>query len=94
MANQAFYISSMTIGFLAAFLTTAAFLPQVYKTIKTRQVKDLSLTTFSMIFLGTILWCLHGFRIGDQPLILANAVTAILAGTILAMKILHLLTKN
>jgi len=84
----------MSIGFIAAILTTAAFLPQVYKTIKTRQLKDLSLTTFSMIFFGTILWCLHGYKIGDQPLILANAITALLAGIILSMKIWSMLKSS
>lgn len=77
----------MNIGVIAAVLTTAAFIPQAFKTIRTGQVKDLSLTTFSMIFIGTICWCIHGINIGDQPLILANAITAGLSGIIVFMKL-------
>ena len=75
------------IGTVAAILTTGAFIPQVIKTIKTRQTEDLSLTTFSMIFLGTILWAIYGFSIGDQPLLIANSLTSVMAAIILILKI-------
>lgn len=78
----------MNIGIIAAVLTTAAFIPQAFKTIRSRQVKDLSLTTFSMIFIGTICWGVHGINIGDQPLIMANLITAGLSGIIVFMKLL------
>jgi len=77
----------INIGLIAAVLTTAAFLPQAYKTIKTQQAEDLSLITFLMIFVGTICWCIHGMKINDQPLIYANGITAFLAGIILIIKI-------
>lgn len=77
----------ISIGLIAALLTTAAFLPQVYKTLKTQQADDLSLTTFLMIFTGTICWCIHGMNINDKPLIFANGITAILSGIILLIKL-------
>jgi MtN3 and saliva related transmembrane protein len=64
---------------LAAALTTAAYIPQAYKTIKTRSTKDLSLVTFSMLFVGTILWFVYGLYIHDTPLMLANGITATLS---------------
>jgi MtN3 and saliva related transmembrane protein len=76
-----------SIGMLAAMLTTAAYIPQAYKTIKTRSTRDLSLVTFSMLFSGTILWLVYGLYIHDTPLILANGVTATLSGIIFFLKI-------
>jgi len=78
------------IGIIAAILTTGAFVPQAFKTIRTRKTEDLSLVTFLMIFIGTILWCIYGISIGDKPLIFANGITACLSGIIVAMKILSM----
>lgn len=77
----------INIGLIAAILTTTAFLPQAYKTIKTQQAEDLSLSTFLMIFFGTICWCIHGLNIDDNPIIFANGLTAFLAGIILIIKL-------
>lgn len=76
-----------TIGMLAAALTTAAYIPQAYKTIKTRSTNDLSIVTFSMLFMGTILWFVYGLYIHDTPLMLANGITATLCGIIFFLKI-------
>jgi MtN3 and saliva related transmembrane protein len=74
-------------GIIAALLTTGAYIPQAYKTIKTRSTNDLSVVTFSMLFLGTILWFIYGCYIRDTPLMLANGITATLSGIIFCMKI-------
>lgn len=79
------------IGALAAFLTTAAFVPQAYKTIRYRATEDLSLATFSMLFTGTILWLIYGYHIGDRPIVIANGITASLAGLIFLIKVQTLL---
>jgi MtN3 and saliva related transmembrane protein len=76
-----------TIGMVAAALTTAAYIPQAYKTIRTRQTRDLSIVTFTMLFVGTILWFIYGMYIRDTPLMLANGITATLSGIIFFLKI-------
>ena len=75
------------LGLLAACFTTIAFVPQAYKTIKTRSTAGLSVVTYSLFFAGTILWLVYGIFIDNLPVILANAVTASLAGIILFLKI-------
>ncbi len=75
------------IGLVAAFLTTAAFVPQALKTIRTKHTADLSAATFSMLLGGTLCWLYYGVKIGDMPLILANSITACLAAIILGMKL-------
>jgi MtN3 and saliva related transmembrane protein len=62
---------------MAAVLTTAAFLPQVYKTWRTKDVSGLSLTMFLMFFTGIVLWLIYGFLIKSPPLILANGITVV-----------------
>jgi MtN3 and saliva related transmembrane protein len=71
------------IGLIAAVCTTFAFIPQVIKVWKTKQTKDLSLRMYSIMFIGILLWLVYGIRIDSLSIILANAVTATLVGTIL-----------
>ena len=49
-----FWIS--VLGLMAGFCTTAAFIPQVAKTWRTRHTKDLSLGMFSIYVTGVVLW--------------------------------------
>lgn len=75
------------IGMAAAVLTTAAFAPQAFKAWQSGSTKDVSLAMFTMMVAGNTLWLAYGLLIEDAPLIIANAVTLILAGAILAAKI-------
>jgi MtN3 and saliva related transmembrane protein len=75
------------IGMAAAVLTTAAFAPQAFKAWQSRSTKDVSLAMFTMMVAGNTLWLAYGIMIKDAPLVIANAVTLILAGAILAAKI-------
>lgn len=71
----------------AAVLTTAAFAPQAVKAWQSRSTKDVSLAMFAMMVTGNSLWLVYGIMINDMPLMIANAVTLLLAGAILAAKI-------
>jgi len=75
------------IGAIAAFLTTFSFVPQVIKVLKSKDTSSISLVMYSMSVTGIFLWMVHGFRIGDMPLMYANAITFILAVIILVCKI-------
>lgn len=75
------------LGLVAGFLTTAAFLPQVVKTWKSRSAKDLSLGMFSLFCLGVAMWLIYGFAVNDIPVIAANLVTLLLASTLLFFKL-------
>ncbi len=75
------------IGAAAAVLTTAAFAPQAIKAWRTRSTDDISLAMFLILMAGIALWLAYGVLIRDTPLIVANSVTLVLAGAILAAKI-------
>ncbi|MEP6341784.1 MAG: SemiSWEET transporter [Maricaulaceae bacterium] len=82
------------IGYIAAFLTSASFLPQAIMVIKTRNTKALSLTMYSMFTLGVTLWMVYGVSSQDWPIVLSNAVTLIFAVTILSIIISNILNER
>ncbi len=75
------------IGGLAAMLTTASFVPQVWLTLRTRDVSGISLGMYSCFTLGVALWLVDGLSIGSLPVTIANCVTLTLALAILGMKL-------
>ena len=75
------------VGYAAAILATCSFLPQVIKTIRSGQTKDISLSMYLLFCSGVALWLVYGFMIHATPVILANLVTLVLSGTILVMKL-------
>lgn len=75
------------VGLVAAFLTTSAYVPQVYKTWKTKSAGNISLTMYIAMFMGIILWLLYGIHINSFAMILANGVTAVLTLIILFFKL-------
>ncbi len=77
------------IGFLAAALTTVSYFPQVAKTLRTRETKDLSLLMYVILSAGLCLWFIYGVLLNELPIIIANGITFVLSLTILALKIKH-----
>ena len=75
------------VGFAAATCTTLAYAPQFLKVWRTRSTEDISLGMFLVLVLGVALWLLYGLLSGDAPLIASNAITLVLAGAILFMKL-------
>lgn len=75
------------IGFIAATLTTASFVPQAWHTFKTRDVRGISLGMYSAFTAGVAAWLAYGLLMGAWPIVIANAITLALAAAILAMKL-------
>ena len=74
-------------GFLAAFLTTIAFLPQLYKTWKTKSADDVSLIMLILFITGLICWIIYGLKINSIPILVANVVSFIFNFSILILKL-------
>ncbi len=74
------------IGYAAATLTTASFVPQAVHTFRTRDVRGISLGMYSVFVAGSGLWLSYGPLIGARPVVIANAITLALALAILWMK--------
>lgn len=75
------------IGLIAACLTTASFVPQVYRIWKTKSADGVSLTMFLMFFTGVLLWLVYGIYIKSMSMTIANIITALLALVIIYYKL-------
>ena len=76
-------------GYFAAILTTAAFLPQLIKTLKTKKAEDVSLVTLIMFITGVGSWIIYGYKITSLPILIANIITLVLNLFILISKIYY-----
>ena len=77
-------------GTAAAFLTTASFLPQVIKTLHTRDTGGISLIMYVAFVVGVALWFVYGLLLHEPPIWIGNAVTLVLSATVLTMKIINI----
>ena len=75
------------IGLIAAVLTTSAYVPQVYKTWKTKSAGNISMTMYIAMFTGILLWLVYGIHLNSFAMIVANIVTAILTLIIIFFKL-------
>jgi MtN3 and saliva related transmembrane protein len=75
------------LGFAAGTLTTCAFWPQLQKTWASKSAGDVSLGMLAIFTSGVGLWFIYGLVLQSWPIILTNAVTLILTGAILALKL-------
>ena len=77
------------VGFAAAGLTTVAFLPQAVKSWMTRDLSGVSLPMYSLFTAGVACWLAYGLLLGAWPIIVANVITLVLAGSVLVLKLMH-----
>lgn len=75
------------IGYLAAALTTVSFVPQVVQVWRSKHTQDISLGMYAIFTLGIAVWLAYGILLGSAPIIIANCITIVLAGSVLAMKL-------
>jgi len=74
-------------GYTASFNTTASFLPQAVKTIRTKNTSGISMFMYLLFTCGYFLWLLYGILTYNTPEIVANAITCGFASVILYYKI-------
>jgi len=79
------------VGSMAAVCTTLAFVPQVLKSWRTRDLSGISLPMYTIFTTGVLLWLIYGILIEDWPVIIANAITALLASAVLCLKLKSIL---
>ncbi|HVI24756.1 MAG TPA: SemiSWEET transporter [Xanthomonadaceae bacterium] len=82
-------MSADWIGYLAALLTTVAFVPQALHTLRSRDTRGISLAIYAIFTAGVGCWLGYGLLLGSWPMILANVVTLGLSAAILALKLRH-----
>ena len=78
---------TLVLGLAAGFLTTAAFVPQVWKIWKSKSADDVSLPAFIAFAVGVAMWMAYGFLRQEAPIVIWNAITLVLALAIVVMKV-------
>jgi len=74
-------LATEILGYIAAAFGTCMMLPQVYKSIKTKKVNDISLTMVLVYIISCSLWCVYGYLIGSIPIILGNTIASAISIT-------------
>ena len=82
-------ISPDVYGFIAAALTTVAFLPQVVKTWRTKKAEDISIVMLLMFTTGLLFWIIYAIQTHILPVLMANLITFIFNVTILTLKLIY-----
>lgn len=65
----------LTIGSMAACLTTFSFIPQIIKVVKSKSAADVSRVTLLQLMSGVFLWIIYGIYLRDFIIIAANSIT-------------------
>ena len=78
---------SEMIGYPAAILTTVAFVPQAWKSWRTRDLSGVSLPMYALFTLGVALWLAYGLLIASTPIVIGNGITLVLASVVLWLKL-------
>jgi MtN3 and saliva related transmembrane protein len=79
-------ILTTVVGAIAAVGTTAAWLPQVMKTWRSRKAADFSWSYLAMFSTGVSLWLVYGILRKDAVIIAANGTTLLLVLTVVFVK--------
>ena len=61
-----------TLATLVGIVASGAMLPQAYRIFKRKSAKDISIITYSFLFVAGIVWVLYGLDIQRFPLIITN----------------------
>lgn len=79
------------LGFVSGALATAAFIPQVVTvwTMRPAPAIAVSLATYVIFSLGVTGWFVYGVRIKKLPVMVWNAITLVLALSILVYKCIY-----
>lgn len=77
------------LGLSAGFLTSVAVLPQVVRTWRRKQARDISIWQPLILITGMALWLAYGVVLNDTPLIAANSFSIACYLMLLLMKIIY-----
>jgi MtN3 and saliva related transmembrane protein len=75
------------VGYVAASLTTAAWVPQLVRTWRTKSADDLSPGMLGAFTVGVSLWLVFGLARSSGPVIAANGMTLLLSLGLVAMRV-------
>ncbi|MFC1924488.1 SemiSWEET family transporter [Chloroflexota bacterium] len=76
-----------SLGFVAGALVTCSMIPQIIRVFKLKSAREISILFTSLLLLGVTLWLAYGIYLRLNPVIIWNAVGAVLAALLLTAKL-------
>ncbi len=74
------------LGLIGGSLSCITFVPQIFKTWKSKSVKDISVNMFIIVLFSTVIWIAYGIIKDSISIILTNIVVFLTALIMLFMK--------
>lgn len=78
-----------TFGYLAGISTAICFLPQTIKTLRTKDVRGLSVGSYCIYVFGMMSWTIYGIYMSSVPMMVFNGISLAFAATILYTILTH-----
>jgi MtN3 and saliva related transmembrane protein len=75
------------IGYIATILTASTMMPQIFRSIHTKSVEDISFIMLVMYIANAGLWTVYGILIDAKPLIIADSLACCAGITQLVIKL-------
>ena len=79
----------LIVATLAPIVNCVQLIPQLYKTYRTKSVKDLSFYSLFLLLITILLWLVHGYFINDISLIIAGLITLVLNISLIRLYFLY-----
>ena len=76
-----------SLGFVAGVLVTCSLIPQIIRVFKLKSAREISIIFTTLLLAGLILWLAYGIQLGLLPVILWNAIGAVLTATLIYAKL-------
>ena len=80
-------IFSEALGLVAGALVTCSLIPQLIRVFKLRSAREISMLFNTLLLLGLIAWLTYGIFLGLIPVIIWNAIGAVLVTLLLYAKL-------
>lgn len=75
------------IGYIAAIIGSCMFMPQAYQIWKTKDTSGVSLMSYFLLLIVSILWVIYGSLMQATPVVIVNTIITVLSLYIVFMKI-------
>lgn len=73
-------------GWIASILTTAIFIPQIYKAFTTRKTNDISMLMIILAVMGNAAWFIHASLTGNIPLLVCASLIICMSFVLIIFK--------
>jgi MtN3 and saliva related transmembrane protein len=74
------------LGLIAGLLVTSSLIPQIIRVFRLRSAREISAVFTVLLLLGLVLWVVYGIMLTLAPVIIWNAIGAVLAILLLYAK--------